>query len=387
MSRLSRISPESCASVSRTPRTSRVSRYSRAARRLARRSSALLVAACAVTALGSLAPAARAQEALPTPWASPRAQVAQVIGIATVTIDYGRPAVKGRQVWGGLVPWGEVWRAGANENTTITLSHDATIEGRPLAKGVYGLHMLPRESGVTVIFSKNSTSWGSFTYNEAEDALRVDVEATQATMTEWLAYEFDELTSTSARCQLRWDTLAIPFRVAFDTPNIVLANARDSYLRDRPGFTAAGWANAARYCLQTGLNLEEGLSWAKQSVAMGPSYSNLSLQAALLEKLGRGDEAVALRAQALPLATEAELNTLGYQQLQAGQIDAALAIFETNTQKYPESWNVWDSLGEGLLEKGDKARARECYSKALSLVADAENKARIEKVLADLGQS
>ena len=96
----------------------------------------------------------------------------------------------------------------------------------------------------------------------------------------------------------------MPFSIAFDTPAIVLANARDSYLRERPGFSAAGWANAARYCLQAGVNLEEGLAWAERSVKMGPSFSNLNLQAALLDKLGRRDEALAARTAALPLATD-----------------------------------------------------------------------------------
>jgi tetratricopeptide (TPR) repeat protein len=355
--------------------------------RFARRSAVLLAATCAFTSLGPLLPAAAAQEALRTPWASPRAQVSQEVGISTVTIDYGRPAVKGRAIWGGLVPWGKVWRAGANENTTFTLTDDANIEGHPLAAGVYGLHLLPREQGVTLIFSNNSTSWGSFTYDETEDALRVEVKAVEAPMAEWLSYEFDELTSTSALCRLHWEKRAVPFHITFDTPTIVLANARDSYLRDRPGFSAGGWANAASYCLQSGVDLEEGLSWAERAVSMESSFSNLNLQAALLDKLGRATEAVALRAKALPLATEVELNALGYQQLQAGQLDAAIATFETNSKQHPESWNAWDSLGEGLQTKGDKVRAREAYGKALTLVAaanDAGNKARIEKVLKEL---
>jgi tetratricopeptide (TPR) repeat protein len=348
--------------------------------RLVRRFGLLLVALSAPLA---------AQSPLPTPWASPRAQVSQVIGISTVTIDYGRPGVKGRAIWGGLVPWGEVWRAGANENTTFTLTDDASIEGHPLAKGVYGLHMLPREQGVTLIFSKNSSSWGSFSYDQAEDALRVEVKLLESPMTEWLSYEFDELSSKSALCRLRWELRAVPFHISFDTPAIVLANARDSYLRDRARFSPEGWANAARYCLQNSVNLEEGLGWAQRSVEMQASFSNLNLAAALFDKLGRASEAVALRERALPLATEAEMNTLGYQQLQAGQIDAAIATFEANSKQHPESWNAWDSLGEGLAAKGDKPRARECYGKALALVADAdaENKARIEKVLKDLGES
>ncbi|HEX9287234.1 MAG TPA: DUF2911 domain-containing protein, partial [Thermoanaerobaculia bacterium] len=110
---------------------------------------------------------------LDLPLASQRGSVSQHLGLTGVTIDYHRPQVRGRKVWGELVPFGRVWRAGANENTVITFTDPVKVEGQPLAKGSYGLHMLPTESSWTVIFSKNSTSWGSFTYDEKEDALRV----------------------------------------------------------------------------------------------------------------------------------------------------------------------------------------------------------------------
>jgi hypothetical protein len=354
-----------------------------------------LLAACALVAaaLTSFAAPLSAQNPLPlpAPWASPRAQVSQVIGISTVTIDfdYGRPAVKERAVWGGLVPWGEVWRAGANENTTIELTHDALVEGKPLPAGWYGLHMLPREDGVTVIFSSNAQSWGSYRYTSDEDVLRVEVKFADAPHQEWLAFEFDALTANDAVCKLRWGTKAVPFRIAFDTPNIVLANARDSYLRDLTGFFPQAWANAAAYCLTQGINLEEGLQWAERSLAMDPSFKGYGLKAALLEKLGRASEATAAREAAAPLmaqASETELNQHGYELLQSGQLDAAIKAFEFNTQQHPSSWNVWDSLGEAYATKGDKAKARELYAKALSMVgSDTENKTRIQKVLKELG--
>ncbi|MGQ0552427.1 MAG: DUF2911 domain-containing protein [Planctomycetota bacterium] len=334
--------------------------------------------------LGALASPSAAQAPLPTPWSSPRASVSQTIGISNVTLDYSRPGVKGRAVWGGQVPWDEVWRAGANENTTFTLSHDATIEGQPLAAGTYGVHMIPRAESVTVIFSRNATSWGSYRYDPAEDALRVEVKPVTAPHQEWLAFEFEELTSNSALCRLRWEARAVPFRIGFDTHSIVLANARDAYLRDRNGFSWQAWSNAARYCLQNNVNLAEALSWAERSVSMNENFTNRTLQAALLEKLGRGAEAATAREQAWPLATESELNTHGYQMLQAGQVDAALAAFERNTEQHPQSWNTWDSLAETLALKGDTTRARKLYTKALALGPDAENRARIEGVLAKL---
>ncbi len=119
-------------------------------------------------AMFTVAPRAQAQSSiLDLPRDSQHAKVIQRIGLTDITINYHRPLVKGRKVWGGLVPYGQPWRAGANENTTIEFSDAVSVEGKPLAKGVYGLHMIPGENEWTVAFSKMSTAWGSFSYNEA----------------------------------------------------------------------------------------------------------------------------------------------------------------------------------------------------------------------------
>src|SRR5690349_23937551 len=120
---------------------------------------------------------------------SQRAELMQRVGITDITLKYHRPLVNKRKIWGGLVPYGQVWRAGANENTTIEFTDPVSIEGKPLAKGIYGLHMLPAENEWTIIFSRTATAWGSFTYNQAEDALRVTVKPRPAEMKEALAYE------------------------------------------------------------------------------------------------------------------------------------------------------------------------------------------------------
>src|SRR5216684_9349767 len=150
---------------------------------------------------------------LDLPRDSQHAKIIQRVGITDITINYHRPLVKGRKVWGGLVPYGQVWRAGANENTTIEFTDPVTIEGKPLPKGIYGLHMIPGESEWTVIFSKNSTSWGSYTYDPAEDALRVSVKAQPAEHREELIYDFEKLTPESTTVTLRWEKVAVPFKV------------------------------------------------------------------------------------------------------------------------------------------------------------------------------
>ena len=146
---------------------------------------------------------------LDLPRDSQHAKLIQRVGITDITINYHRPLVKGRKVWGGLVPYGQVWRAGANENTTIEFTDPVSIEGKPLAKGIYGLHMLPSENEWTVIFSKTATAWGSFTYNQSEDALRVTVKPQAAEMKEALAYEVNDVTPNSAVIALRWEKLSL----------------------------------------------------------------------------------------------------------------------------------------------------------------------------------
>src|SRR5438270_1954328 len=141
---------------------------------------------------------------------SQRASVTQRIGITDITVKYHRPLVKGRTIWGKVVPYGQVWRAGANENTTITFTDPVSIEGKPLDKGTYGLHMIPNEDHWTVIFSKMSDAWGSFTYDQKEDALRVDVKPQTTDMHDALTYDFDDLKADSAVLTLRWEKVAVP---------------------------------------------------------------------------------------------------------------------------------------------------------------------------------
>src|SRR3981081_2682787 len=148
------------------------------------------------------------------PGVSQRGTGSQRIGLTDITITYHRPAGGGREIWGKTVPYGKVWRAGANENTTISFSDDVSVEGKPLAAGTYGLHTIPDKDQWTIIFSKNSTSWGSFSYDEKEDALRVNVKPHAAESVELLTYGFDDVKPDSATATLRREKLAVPFRVS-----------------------------------------------------------------------------------------------------------------------------------------------------------------------------
>src|SRR5690349_10506162 len=167
-------------------------------------------ALCAV-GLVTLASSAKAQSALlALPDVSQHARVTQRIGLTDLTIDYSRPLVAGRKIFGGLQPFGEVWRAGANWNTTFQTTDSVTIDGHALAKGVYGVHIIPRETSWIIIFSKNATAWGSFTYDSTEDALRVFVKPQTIPHQEVLTYSFDDPTSNSVVLTMRWAEVAVP---------------------------------------------------------------------------------------------------------------------------------------------------------------------------------
>ncbi len=144
------------------------------------------------------------------PMASQKAMVMQRIGLTDMMVTYHRPAIKGRKVWEGMVPYNQgqpfPWRAGANQNTTIQFSQDVAIEGKPLKAGIYGLHMIPAKGEWIVIFSNNATAWGSFTYKASEDALRVKVTpVTLEQPREFLTYNFRDIQANSAVCVLEWE--------------------------------------------------------------------------------------------------------------------------------------------------------------------------------------
>jgi len=321
------------------------------------------------------------QTQLPVPRASQKAVVSQTIGLTDVTITYHRPGVKNRKIWGDLVPYGEVWRAGANENTTISFNDPVKIESQALGEGTYGLHMIPTENEWTVIFSKNASSWGSFFYDEKEDALRVKVKAQPAEHQEWLSYQVDELTSSSGIVSLRWEKLNVPIKIDLDRHNIVLTHARDEYLRGPAGFSWQGWNQAANYCLQNNINLEEAVTWADKSISMSEQFANLQTKAGLLEKIGKTADARPLKDRSMKIANEADINNLGYQHLSANRTKEAIDLFKKNVKAYPDSWNVYDSLGEAYEKNGDMKLAVENYSQALKRVKDEQNKKRITQTL------
>ena len=297
-------------------------------------------------------PPARAQNVLVLPEDSQRAQVMQRVGITDITIHYHRPLVRGRMVWGGLVPYGQVWRAGANENTTIEFSDQVTIEGKPLPKGIYGLHMIPGDSEWTVIFSKNSTSWGSFTYDQAEDALRVTVKPGPAELHEALTYDFDDVRPDAATVTLRWEKLAVPFHVQVNVDEIV-PQSLQKQVRAWSRWMWEGWDEAANYVLDHKGNLEDALKFADGSIQVEERFENLGLKSQILEALGRKEEAAAFRGKAMGMASALQLHSYGRQLQNRGHQEQAFEIFRINIQKHPDEWFVHSEVSRIACARGD----------------------------------
>ncbi|MCP5054474.1 MAG: DUF2911 domain-containing protein [bacterium] len=271
------------------------------------------------------------------PQASQKASISQQIGLTGITITYHSPAVKKRPVYGKLVPWDKVWRAGANENTTISFTTDVTVEGQKLAKGTYGLHAIPGQEEWTLVFSKNHTSWGSYFYKEDEDALRVKVKAKEAPHREWLAFDFTGREKDSVVASLNWEKLSVPFKIGVDLEATVIANLKNQ-LRSLPWYYWQGTYNAAKYCHDNDFNLEEALTWADRSVTTKELFNNVHLKSQLLAKLGKTEESKKVMAHADKIATEQDLTNYAYS-LALTDKDKCLEILASNIKRF----NTWRS--------------------------------------------
>jgi len=310
------------------------------------------------------------------PLQSQHAIITQRIGITDITINYHRPLVNGRQIWGKLVPYGEVWRAGANENTTITFTDPVTIEGQALDKGTYGLHMIPGESQWTVIFSKMSTAWGSFSYKQDEDALRITVKPQTADTHEALAYDFDELKPDSAVVTMRWEKVAVPFKVAVNVNDIVIASLHKQ-LRGLNQYYWEGWDDAATYFLTNKINLDEALKDEEQSIQAEERFDNLIGKSRILETMGRKDAATEFRNKALERADAVQLYQYGRQLQTEKKQDEAFALFRTNAKKFPDNWISHVGLARVYSGQGDFDHAVKEMQTALTSAPDS-NKQNLE---------
>jgi hypothetical protein len=298
-----------------------------------------------------------AQSDLKLPDVSQAAETKQRIALTDITVKYHRPLVNGRKIWGGLVPYGKVWRAGANENTTIEFSDAVSVEGKPLAKGVYGLHMIPNPDSWTVIFSKTNTAWGSYSYDQKEDALRVDVKPKPlAENDEALEFEFENLKPNSTAVTMKWEKLGIPFTVSVNDADQTLQNIR-AQMKGAGQFAWQAPDQAAQFCLTRKINLDEALRWADASIQNEERFENLSTKADILKALNRQDEAKTTWNKALEKAKAPDLYTYGRQLQNQKKAAEAMEIFKEVAKRFPNG--VFGYLAQARIKSaaGDFAGA------------------------------
>lgn len=330
-----------------------------------------------------------------------KAMVSEQIGLTNVTIHYDRPAVKGREgkIWGALVHAGYIdqgfgttrsapWRAGANENTTIEFSNDVHIEGQPLKAGKYGFFIVYDSLESILIFSRNSTSWGSYYYDPKEDVLRVKVKPLNTnTQTEWLKYEFMDQTENAATIALVWEKKMIPFRVETNYVEDQLASFRNE-LRSQRGFFWLAWQQAAQWCLQRNVNLDQALQWADS--ASGSSFGGEKIfapkatKAQILEKLGRTAKADALMKTALHLASMQEIHQYARTLLSQKKVKQALEVFKLNFTKNPGQFTTLMGLARGYSATGDFKNALKYVEQAKPLAPDDLNKKSVADAIEKL---
>jgi len=316
------------------------------------------------------------------PRISQRGVTTQTIGISTITIDYSRPLAGSREVWGKTVPYGKVWRSGANENTTIAFSDDVMIEGKPLAAGTYGLHMIPDKDQWTIILSKNSTSWGSFSYDEKEDALRVTVKPTADQNFDTLTYTFDDVKPDSALATMRWEKVAVPFRVSVDVKAVTLKSIRNQ-LRSVGGFTWAGYDEAANWCLDNNYNLEEALKWEDTSIQNEDRFENLETKSRVLDAMGKKDEAAKTLSAAFAKASATQLYVYARGLQRAGDAKRAFELYPQVAKRDPNHWLSHLAQARLASHSGDYAVASKEMKLAIAGAPDA-NKPFLEPMLAKL---
>jgi hypothetical protein len=222
------------------------------------------------------------------PRLSQGAKISQTIGLSEMSVSYHRPGVKGREIWGKLVPYNEIWRTGANEPTLVTLSDDAIIEGKKIAAGTYRLVAIPTPKEWTIIFNTETKNWGTI-YNPKYDSIRFKVMPETGPHEEWMSFSFTDLTPNSARLVLGWEKLRVGFKVEFNTlSKLQMSMGRWEVLND-----------AARFAIDNRMYLNEAMTWIDRSIALDKNYYNLRTKAELLARAGKYNEAIATAGEAI----------------------------------------------------------------------------------------
>jgi hypothetical protein len=338
-----------------------------------------------------------AQMDLPPSAGNTRAKITEEVGITDITVSYSRPDVNGREgkIWGNLITYGfstssfitnkntSPWRAGANENTTITFEHDVKVEGKNIKAGTYGLFMAVWPDSVTIIFSTQNNAWGSFYYEDKYDALRVSVKPVALDKSvEYLKYEFIEQKEKSCTIALMWEKLMIPFKVEVDVDNIVINRLREQ-VTSQKGFNQLNLVAAANYCLNKNINPDEALSWAQRAAGF-KSYSTLRTLAFAYEKLNRLKEADSVMTEALTMATVNQYVGYGRALITAKRADKAIEVLLAAKTKFGDVVAVNNGLMFAYSAKADFKNALVYADKAMAQTTNADAKKTLEGQIAKL---
>ncbi len=338
---------------------------------------------------------------VPTLRMNKMASVGERVGITDVRITYNRPAVNGREgkIWGEVVHYGfedlhygtskaAPWRAGADENTTFEVSTDVQIDGKLLPAGKYGFFVAMGKEKATLVFSKDNNAWGSFYYKPEHDALRVEVPVIKSTENvERLKFEFTDQTENTAVITLSWERIRIPFKVSVDLVKEQVAAYRREF--DNGTFYAF-WQKmqqGANYCLINNVNLEEALTWADRSMNTyfgEKNFLTLSTYAGLLEKLDHKAKADSVMKVALPMGTLLQLNSYGRTLLRQNKKKEAFDIYKLNYEKHPNDIYTRIGMMLGYAAIGNTKEAMVYAGKAIEISEDANTKAYVEKLAADI---
>lgn len=326
-----------------------------------------------------------------------KASVTEQIGIVKIAINYSRPGVKGREGriyntpvahygfadQGHGTSFAAPWRAGANENTTFSFSHPVRIEGKDLPAGTYGFFIALGEQESTLVFSKASTSWGSFYYDPSLDALRVTVKNESLDKSvEWLKYEFTDQTDSSSVISMSWEKRRIPFRVEADVKRLQIEAFRRDFMTTR---NYEDFISAALYCVRENIELEQALAWMDRAISfrvMGRvNYRTLSTKATVLMKMNRFDEAQKIMAEALPQGSMIEVHFYGCTLQTMSKADEAFKVFKLNFDKHPKEYTTNLGMARGYSGLGDYKKALGYMKTALALAPDMGSKSRAEAMM------
>ena len=348
---------------------------------------------------------------LPPNGENQKASVTQYVGPVAITVDYSSPDVTGPQgqdrrgaIWGQLVPYGlnnlgfgpstaAPWRAGANENTTITTSHDLTVQGKALPAGTYGFHVIAQEAGPwTLIFSNNSTAWGSFFYDPTEDALRVEATPEETTFREWLTFDFVDRQPTQTTLALQWEEVSLPFTFTVPDRNELYMTGIRQELQNSPGFNWQNWSAAVGFALTNNLATDETLAWASAAVSAPfvgqENFATLIALSQVQQVLGKTADSETTLDKAVRHATAGpvQLHTQARQLQVQGRTAQAIKIFKLNHERHGDVWPINVGLARAYSAEGDFKQALKYAKLAAAEAPDPGNKQNLEQAVAILEQ-